>query len=99
MLGKYKTLFDRALGAIGYPSVGQQGAIATPHAAAMDCLGDFLELGEPPLSGVRLQNHLHFAMQFIDSVETGAAEPAAKFPEAFLNVSSRPSDAPAPRPG
>ena len=95
MLAKYKTLFDRALGAIGYPSVEQQGAIANSHAAAMDYLGDFLELGEP-LSGMRLQNHLHFAMQFLDSVETEAAisfrhflksgDPAAKFPEVFLNV-------------
>ena len=95
MLAKYKTLFDRALGAVGYPSVEQQGAIANSHAAAMDYLGDFLELGEP-LSGIRLQNHLHFAMQFLDSVETEAAtsfrhflksgDPAAKFPEVFLNV-------------
>ena len=97
MLGKYKTLFDRALGAIGYPSVEQQGAIATSHVAAMDYLGDFLELGEP-LSGVimRLRNHLHFAVQFIDGVETEAAEafrnflqsqdPAALFPKFFLDV-------------
>ena len=95
MLSKYKTLFDRALGAIGYPSVEQQGAIATSHAAAMDYLGDFLELGEP-LSGVRLQNHQHFAMQFLDNVEKEAAEafrrflksedPAARFPGIFLNV-------------
>ena len=65
MLSKYRTLFDRALGAIGYPSVEQHGALATSHAAAMDYLGDFLELGEP-LSRVRLRNHLHFALQLID---------------------------------
>ena len=95
MLSKYKTLFDRALGAIGYPSVEQHGALATSHAAAMDYLGDFLELGEP-LSGVRLRNHLHFAMQFIDNFETEAAvafkhfldsqDPAAMFPAVFLDV-------------
>ena len=95
MLSKYKTLFDRALGAIGYPSVEQHGALATSHAAAMDYLGDFLELGEP-LSGVRLRNHLHFALQFIDNVETEAAvafrhfldsqDPAAMFPAVFLDV-------------
>ena len=71
MLAKYKTLFDRALGAIGCPSVEQQGAVSNLYDAAMDYLGDFLELGEP-LSGVRLQNHLHFAMLFLDSVETEA---------------------------
>jgi len=95
MLSKYKTLFDRALGAIGYPSVEQHGALATSHAAAMDYLGDFLELGEP-LSGVRLRNHLHFALQFINNVEKEAAvafrhfldsqDPAAVFPAVFLDV-------------
>ena len=95
MLSKYKTLFDRALGAIGYPSVEQHGALATSHAAAMDYLGDFLELGEP-LSGVRLRSHRHFALQFIDNVETEAAvafrhfldsqDPAVVFLAVFLDV-------------
>ena len=95
MLGKYKTLFDRALGATGYPSVEQHGALATSHATTMDYLGDFLELGEP-LSGMRLRNHLHFALQFIDDVETEAAvafrhfldsqDPTAVFPAVFLDV-------------
>ena len=95
VLSKYKTLFDRARGAIGYPSVEQHGALATSHAAAMDYLGDFLELGEP-LSGVRPRDHLHFALQFIDNVETEAADtfrhfldsqdPAALFPAVFLDV-------------
>jgi hypothetical protein len=95
MLGKYKTLFDRALGAIGYPSVEQNGALAASHAAVMDYFDDFLELGEP-LSGQRLVNHQIFAMQFLDAVEKEAAavfkhflkseDPAAPFPTSFFNV-------------
>jgi hypothetical protein len=95
MLNKYKTLFDRALGAIGYPSVEQNGALLHSHAAAMDYLEDFLELGEP-LSGQRLTNHHFFALQFLDSMEEEAAEqfrhflksedPAAPFPKSVLNL-------------
>ena len=69
--------------------------IATSHAAAMDYLGGFLELGEPP-SVVRVRIHQFFATQYIDCVEKEAAtasrhflksdDPAAVFPHAFLNV-------------
>ena len=69
--------------------------IATSHAAAMDYLGDFLELGEPP-SVVRVTIHQFFAMQFIDCVEKEAAtafrhflksdDPAAVFPQALTNI-------------
>ena len=99
MLNKYKTLFDRALGAIGYPSVEQNGALVDSHAAAMDYLEDFLELGEP-LSGQRLTNHHFFALQFLDSMEEEAAElfrhflksedPAAPFPRSVLNLRGTP---------
>ena len=97
MLGRYRTLFDRALGAIGYPTVEQHRALATSHVAVMNYLGGFLELGEP-LPGVRLWNHLHFALQFVNNVETEAADtfrhfldsqdPAASFLAVVVKVES-----------
>jgi hypothetical protein len=93
---KYRLLFDRALGAVGYLAVEQQGVLPNSHAVVVDLLDDFLESGEP-LSSQRLENHLTFALAFLDAAEQEASEkfveflnsddPAAKHPVSFLDHS------------
>ena len=72
-LEHYKLCMDRALSAVGYPSVERHGSSPNSHGAVVDLMDDFLDIGES-LSKKEHHKLKASALKFLNAAEAEAQD-------------------------